>query len=281
MEIIVSGLKGGHSGVEIDKGRGNACQLMGRVLYRIRKSIPFSLCRIEGGLKDNAIPREARAVILVPEGECGKMESMVKELTKELQYEFRITDPDVVVSCEKCVVPNTQAMTRVSTSDVIAALMNLPGGIQRMSFEIENLVETSLNLGIMKTEGRQVSFSFSVRSSVGTEKRALVDQIACLMEQLGGTVSCSGEYPAWEYCPDSSLRDLMVEIYEEQYGEKPVIQALHAGVECGIFTSKLQGLDCVSFGPDMKDIHTPKESMDVASVKRTWEYTLEILKRLK
>lgn len=280
MEIIISGLKGGHSGTEIDKGRGNACQLMGRALYRIRKSIPFSLCRIEGGLKDNAIPREARAVILVPKGECGEMETMVKELTKELQYEFRITDPDVVVFCEKCDFPNTQAMTGVSTSDVIAALVNLPGGIQRMSFEIENLVQTSLNLGIMKTEGQQVSFSFSVRSSVETEKRALVDQITCLMEQLGGTVTCSGEYPAWEYCPDSSLRNLMVEIYEEQYGEKPVIQALHAGVECGIFTSKLPGLDCVSFGPDMKDIHTPKESMDVASVKRTWEYTLEILKRL-
>ena len=198
-----------------------------------------------------------------------------------MQYEIRSTDPDVVVSCEKCAFPKTQAMTGVSTSDVIAAIVNLTGGIQRMSFEIENLVQTSLNLGIMKTEGQQVSFSFSVRSSVETEKRALVDQITCLMEQLGGTVTCSGEYPAWEYCPDSSLRDLMVEIYEEQYGEKPVIQALHAGVECGIFTSKLPGLDCVSFGPDMKDIHTPKESMDVASVKRTWEYTLGILKRLR
>lgn len=281
MEIKVTGLKGGHSGVEIDKGRGNACQLLGRVLYTIRKSIPFALCRIEGGLKDNAIPREARAEILVSGEVRKKIENMAGEITKVFQHEFRITDPDVKVSCEDSDASYVHAMTEVSTSDVIAALMNLPGGIQRMSFEIEGLVQTSLNLGIMTTEEGQVSFSFSVRSSVETEKKALVDQMENLMDKLGGTVSCSGEYPAWEYCPDSSLRDLMVEIYEEQYGEKPIIQALHAGVECGIFAGKLPGLDCVSFGPDMKDIHTPKESMDVASVKRTWEYTLEILKRLK
>ncbi len=279
--IQVAGLQGGHSGVEIDKGRGNACQLLGRVLYTIQKEIPFALCTIEGGLKDNAIPREAKADILVPSGNEIQIQEIVKCLTAQLQNEFRITDSSVTVSCKESDNSYETAMTDVSTREVIAALLNLPGGIQRMSFDMEGLVQTSLNLGIMKTEEHQVSFSYSVRSSVETEKNALVDQMTCLMEELGGSVTCSGEYPAWEYRQDSPLRDLMTEVYEEQYGKKPVIQALHAGVECGIFAGHLPGLDCVSFGPDMKDIHTPKESMDVASVKRTWDYTLEILKRLK
>ena len=123
--------------------------------------------------------------------------------------------------------------------------------------------------------------TFSVRSSVESEKRALLDQIACLTKTLGGTVTTNGDYPAWEYLENSPLRDLMCRIFEEQYGRKPIVEALHAGVECGIFAGKIPELDCVSFGPDMKDIHTPKESMDVESVKRTWEYLLEILKQLK
>lgn len=150
-----------------------------------------------------------------------------------------------------------------------------------MSADVEGLVQTSLNLGILKTEEDEVSFSFAVRSSVETEKEELVNRISCLVTELGGTVSCMGEYPAWEYRQDSPLRDRMVEVFEEQYGRKPVVQAIHAGVECGLFAGKLPGLDCVSFGPDMKDIHTPKESMDVESVQRTWNYTLEVLRRLR
>ena len=150
-----------------------------------------------------------------------------------------------------------------------------------MSFDIPGLVQTSLNLGIMITKQEEVSFSFSVRSSIGSEKEELVQRIQCLMEALGGSVTCTGAYPAWEYRQDSPLRDLMIQIYQEQYGEKPVVEALHAGVECGLFAGKLPGLDCVSFGPDMDDIHTPKESMNVESVRRTWKYVLEILRRLK
>lgn len=282
LEIQVSGLQGGHSGVEIDKGRGNACQILGRTLYTLQKTVPFALLSLEGGLKDNAIPREARAEIVVPEEENVVMvQECLKKLSQQLQHEYQITDPGVKVTCMPGDGKGYQVMNSSSTKRVTTALLNLPGGIQRMSFDMEGLVQTSLNLGIMKTEEQQVTFSYSVRSSVESEKDALVDQIVCLMEQLGGTVLCVGEYPAWEYRQVSPLRELMSEIFEEQYGRKPVIQALHAGVECGIFAGELPGLDCVSFGPDMKDIHTPKESMDVESVKRTWEYLLEILKRLR
>ena len=133
----------------------------------------------------------------------------------------------------------------------------------------------------MITKQEEVSFSFSVRSSIGSEKEELVQRIQCLMEALGGSVTCTGAYPAWEYRQDSPLRDLMIQIYQEQYGEKPVVEALHAGVECGLFAGKLPGLDCVSFGPDLTDIHTPRERMHIASVQRTWKLLCEVLKRSK
>jgi dipeptidase D len=199
--------------------------------------------------------------------------------------EYALTDSEISLVTEELSTEESTntftAMTEETTSKVIAALVNLPGGIQKMSFAIPNLVQTSLNLGILKTLENEVSFSFAVRSNVGTEKQELVSRITCLMESLGGFVTCSGEYPAWEYRQDSPLRELMIQIFEKQYGYQPEVEALHAGVECGLFAGKLPGLDCVSFGPDMDDIHTPKESMKVDSVKRTWDYILEILRCLK
>ena len=279
IRLTVTGLMGGHSGVEIDKGRANACRLLGRTLFTLKDSCHFRLLRLDGGLKDNAIPREATALLLCEDGDG---ERVIRELEKVYQNEYRQTDPSICLVWESTGTKMGQrAMTQHSTDDVIAALVNLPGGIQRMSFDIPGLVQTSLNLGIMITREEEVSFSFSVRSSIGTEKEELVQRIRCLMEALGGSVTCTGAYPAWEYREDSPLRELMIQIYEEQYGEKPVVEALHAGVECGLFAGKLQGLDCVSFGPDMDDIHTPKESMNVDSVRRTWDYVIEILRRLR
>lgn len=280
--VKVDGLQGGHSGVEIDKGRGNACQIMGRVLYQLQKQCHIHIQNIEGGLKDNAIPRVAQTLILVPQDKKDLCEKCIEQISAELIHELAVTDADVKVSL---LWENDNAkvfvMNEETTAKVITALVNLPGGIQKMSFSIPGLVQTSLNLGIVRTKAEEVEISFSVRSSIESEKDALVQQITCLAESLGGKVSCEGEYPAWEYREDSPLREMMIRVYEEQYGKKPTIQALHAGVECGIFSNRLPGLDCVSFGPDMKDIHTPKESMDVASVARTWKYTLEILKQLR
>lgn len=277
--LVVMGLQGGHSGMEIDKGRGNACQLLGRTLYELKQKCDYRLNGMKGGLKDNAIPREAEAELILLEKDG---EKVIRAMEQVYQKEYSVTDPQVKLLWEEEEDPESQtAMTEEATAKAVTALVNLPGGIQRMSFDIPGLVQTSLNLGIMRTDDTEISFSFSVRSSVGTEKAELVQRIRCLMEALGGSVSCTGEYPAWEYRQESALRDLMVQIYEEQYGEKPLVEALHAGVECGLFADKLPGLDCVSFGPDMDDIHTTKESMNVESVRRTWKYVLEILKRLK
>lgn len=290
INLKISGIEGGHSGVEIIKQGANADKILGRILYDISKQLPIHLISISGGNKDNAIPKKAEATIaLYAQNDLDILNKLIQNENEILSHEYSHSDPDISVSYE--VISNDLAdtiavMTDEDTTKVIAALNLLPNGIRKMSQDIEGLVQTSLNLGIMNTiKGNNhdgyICFSFSVRSSVKTEKEYLINQIECLMNSLGGTVELSGEYPAWEYRKDSPLRDIMVDVFKEQYGHEPIIQALHAGLECGIFNEKLPGLDCVSFGPDMKDIHTSNESMSVESVARTWDYILEILKRLK
>lgn len=283
VDIKLSGLTGGHSGVEIDKGRANACKLLGRTLYRLYNNLPFGIISIDGGLMDNAIPRDASAQILLSEDKnLSDLENTVRELNEVYKKEYQLTDSNIKLDiCNKKPAASVSVMTSGTTEAVITALVSLPNGIQRMSGDIKDLVQTSLNLGILSSTETEVVYSFAVRSSVESEKEELVERIKCLIEALGGTISCSGDYPAWEYRKDSPLRELMIKIYEEQYGNKPIVQAIHAGVECGILSGKLAGLDCVSFGPDIKGAHTPKESLSAESALRTWKYLLEILKRLK
>lgn len=285
MSINISGLLGGHSGVEIDKNRANANILFGRILYTLNKKLSFNLVSIEGGLKDNAIVKTAVAVIAVNESDIQTVKDCVSHLESLFKHEYVVSDPDIKVAAEITDSSSEAAandmMDNISTNRVIAALVNMPYGIQGMSSNIEGLVESSLNLGILKTTDTEVVLSYCVRSNIASRKQEMLDKITSLTELLSGYVTLTGDYPAWEYRQDSPLRDLMKDIFTEQYGREPVIQALHAGVECGLFAGKIPDLDCVSFGPDMKDIHTTNESMDVESVKRTWEYTLEILKRLK
>lgn len=276
--LKISGLTGGHSGVEIDKGRSNANQLMGRLLNELSKALPYSLISVNGGLKDNAIPREATAEIVVEASAA--VQAVVEKYNNIFASEYRSVDPELSARAIIGEEGRFKAVDNDSKKRMIAALVNLPGGIQRMSADIPGLVQTSLNMGILKTAGSEMLMSFSARSSVATEKEELVSRLGNLMDLLGGTVECAGDYPAWEYVPDSRLRNVMIEVFEEQYGHKPEVTAIHAGLECGLFAGKLPELDCVSFGPDMKDIHTPKETMDVASVQRTWKYLLGVLKRL-
>ena len=286
LELRAGGLNGGHSGVEIDKGRANANQVLGRILFAIKEKMKFGLMEVNGGLKDNAIPREAAAKLMIADRNWDEFQELISEYNKILANEYRNTDKDIHLTVRQasCDMEHNMENTRIMSYEcmfrVITALVNLPGGIQKMSHDIDGLVQTSLNMGILATRD-DVVLSFSVRSSLGSEKEELVAKLRCLTESLGGYVSCTGDYPAWEFRQNSELRKLMSEIYEEQTGRKPVIQALHAGVECGLFADKIPDLDCVSFGPDIKDIHTPAECMDIASVERTWNFLLEILKRLK
>ena len=281
--LTLGGLLGGHSGQEIDKGRANASVEMGRVLYTLLETVSFQLISVDGGLKDNAIPRECVSTILLDsDGDVRELLKQAEVLQEQLAHEYAKTDPDIKLSLELAPEQKqTTVYTYESTSKVITALFTMPNGIQHMSFTTPGLVETSLNLGILTSNLREVKLSYSVRSSVASRKEALLKHLICLAESLGGYVDTEGDYPAMEYREISPLRELMIRVFREQYGREPVLQAIHAGVECGIFADKIKDLDVISFGPDLKDIHTPKETMDIESAKRTWEYLLAILKEMK
>lgn len=278
LEIKISGLTGGHSGAEIGKGRANADMLLGRLLLQLDREALYRLVEVEGGTKDNAIPREARALVITPEPE--KFQAGAAAFGKTVQEEHRVTDPGLQVTVEP---GNTEElpMDRLSTEKVQCLLTSLPSGVQAMSPELAGMVQTSLNLGILYTEKEQVCAGLLVRSSVESQKEMVAERIEGLLRQLGGQTVRAGDYPGWAYRTDSPLRDLFVQAYREQYGKEPKVEAIHAGVECGMFAAKLPGLDCISLGPTLTEIHTYRETMHIASVQRTWKLLLEVLKRMK
>ena len=278
VRITVGGLEGGHSGVEIHKGRGNADLLLGRVLAAAARETDLRLVSVQGGGKDNAIPREAVAVLKAADSR--EVLAVAEEMDKALKNEYRVTDGGVYVTAEKAECAQLP-MDEGSTKRILTFLSCAPDGVQAMSADIPGLVQTSLNLGILKTEEGEVSAAFALRSSVESQKVMLVHRLERLMDALGGSTEAVGDYPAWAYRADSPLRDLMTEVFTEQYGHAPKIEAIHAGLECGLFAGKLPGLDCVSIGPDLTEIHTTREKMHIASVQRVWNMVTEVLRRMK
>ena len=277
LTITVGGLAGGHSGVEINKGLGNSNLLMGRVLYAASKRAELRLVHVSGGLKDNAIPRETVATLVTADPET--VRAVCSEMDAVLKNEYRVTDPDVFVTAAEgeAALP----MDGETTRKAICFLNAIPNGVQTMSAEIPGLVQTSLNLGILTTTEKELCGVSCVRSSVDSQKRMLVDRICCFAETLGARVEVQGDYAGWAFRPESPLRDLLVEVFTEQYGRQPKIEAVHAGLECGVLISKMPGLDCVSLGPDLTEIHTVREKLHIASVQRLWNLVTETLKRMK
>ena len=280
-EITVSGLQGGHSGSEIDKNRANATLLLGRFLFEAREKGQYVLAELEGGQKDNAIPRAARALILADRDTGEKIRKFAEEFTADLRKEYTGSDEGITVAAEDKGEGREPALHPVSLEKVLFFLIHYPNGIQKMCGYMEGLVETSCNLGITRLTPESLQCSASVRSSVATEKKALADKIAYLTEFLGGEYKADGDYPSWEYKQDSRLRPYMVDIYEKLFHTKPEVRVIHAGLECGLFYEKIPGLDCVSLGPDMKDIHTTEEQLSISSVQKVWEYLIEVLKNMK
>ena len=278
LRVQVEGLTGGHSGAEIHKGRANASMLLGQLLLAMAAETELRLVSADGGLKDNAIPVAAEAVVAAADGR--KAKAAAERMAACFQVEYRRSDPMLTVTAEETAAA-WLPMDAASTERTLCLLACAPNGVQTMSQDIHGLVQTSLNLGILKTEENAVTASFCIRSSVDSEKEMLKDRLACLLAQLGGRVSFSGEYPGWAYRPDSPLRELMTEVYREQYGREPKVEAIHAGLECGLLAGKLPGLDCVSIGPDLLEIHTPREKMSISSVQRVWAFVREVLKRSK
>lgn len=276
-KITIDGLLGGHSGVEIHKGRANSNVLMGRLLYKISNSTDMRIISVNGGLKDNAIPRETVAEVVVTDDSV--LNNICVEMCNLLKREYATADPEIKVT----IIPtkNTIALDYESTKKIICMLCCAPNGVQEMSADIDGLVQTSLNMGILKTTDTQVTMSFCVRSSITSQKEMLSDGLESLMNNLGGRTIVSGDYPGWAYRKESPLRELMVEVFSEQYGHEPQIEAIHAGLECGLFAGKIPELDCISFGPDLKDIHTYSERVYISSVQRVWKMVVEVLKRMK
>ena len=277
VKLTVEGLQGGHSGVEIHKKRTNANKVMGELLSRVQKLMPVCITSLQGGAKDNAIPRSCTVTLVA----LGMYIERINEVTAQLEKEIReqFDEPHVRIYGDDVDALGGNALTTECSSKVIALLCAAPNGVQAWSEDISGLVQTSLNLGVVRM-AEQLSLTFAVRSSVNREKRELLDQLKTLAEFHGGGYSEMGDYPAWEYKKDSHLRDTMVRIFREQFHKEPEVVAIHAGLECGLLSEKLPGLDCVSIGPDMHDIHTSREKLEIDSTRRTWEFLLEVLKAL-
>ena len=277
VKLTVEGLKGGHSGVEIHQNRANANKVMGEFLSRVQQMMPLSITSISGGSKDNAIPRSCTVNLVALGMGLERINDVAAQLEQEIREQY--DEPDVIIRGDDVDAFGGNAIPTEQTAKIIALLCAAPNGVQKMSQDIEGLVQTSLNLGIVNS-GEEVKFVFSVRSSVNDEKVALLARLKELADFNDAGYSQMGDYPAWEYRADSPLRDLAVSTYEKMFGTAPQVVAIHAGLECGLLSEKLPGLDCISFGPQMHDIHTSREKLEIKSVERTWNFLLEMLKNL-
>lgn len=279
--LSVRGLKGGHSGMEINKGRGNSNKILGRILYDISNEIDFSLREINGGAKTNAIPREADAILMIDSRDKSKLEEKVTQWNAILKNELRTPDPDINILLEKTGEKIQRVFSSKTRDNAIASLILIPNGIQSMSMDIPGLVESSVNLGVVVTTDSAVEFQSSVRSSVKSLKYSILNQARVVAKVLGAELEAFSDYPEWQYNPDSRLRALFQRVYKDKFGKEPEITAIHAGVECGLFAEKMKGLDMISFGPNIYDVHTPNEHLSISSTQRTWEYLLAVLKEIK
>ena len=280
MQIKISGLKGGHSGMDIIKERGNSNKILGRILKHLLNNVEYSLCEMNGGSKNNAIPREAEAVIMVADGDLVKAKELVLEFAKLVKNELKAQDAGLNIEVQE-VAAVSKVFTKESTEKAVNLLYLYPSGIYSKSTEIEGLVESSTNLGVLTTTEGFVEYDSAVRSSVPSLKEEIVLRSKTIVNLLGGELECTSGYPAWEYNPDSKIREICQSVHKEMYGKEAEIVAIHAGVECGLFNEKLGNLDMISFGPNLYDVHTPEEHMSISSVKNCYEYLLNILKAVK
>ena len=277
VRLTVEGLQGGHSGVEIHKNRANANKVMGEFLRRVQELMPLCLTKLSGVSKDNVITNSCSVTLVA----MGTHLERINDIAEALQAEIRekYDEPTAIVCGDDVDALGGNALSTESSAQVIKLLCEVPNGVQVWSQDIPGLAQTSLNLGVAQLE-RELRLTFAVRSSVNQEKLDLLNKLRGIAEEFGGTYSETGNYPAWEYRKDSNLRDTMVKVYQLMFGKAPEVVAIHAGLECGIISDKLPGLDCVSIGPDMQDIHTSRERLNIASTERTWNFLLEVLKSL-
>lgn len=276
--VAVKGLQGGHSGADIHRERGNALYLLARILYHASKETKLRIASFHGGTVENAIPREAFAEVILDGADVSGFIEDIKKAEADLKAEYGSRDAGIFVEITEDVEDAYAVYTDATTENLLHLLVAAPVGVQAMSQDVPGLVETSLNLGVVESDDKAVTVQYSVRSSVESAKVALIEKLEILFGMVGASFKTSGEYPGWAYRVDSPLRDKMVRVYEEMFAVKPEIQAIHAGLECGLFLGKQPDLDCISFGPNMYSIHTTEEKLSISSTKRTWEFLIAVLR---
>jgi dipeptidase D len=279
LKLSVTGLCGGHSGCEIHLGRGNANKIMNRILWTCQQSgADFEVASINGGSLRNAIPRESFAVLNV--GSESEFKKSVNEIANTIKTELAKTETGLTIELEASEASESVLEPALQRS-LLAAIYASPCGVIRMSDQVDGLVETSTNLSLINIDSQRGSIEFLSRSSVETAKTDVTNQIDATFSGIAATVTHSGDYPSWTPNADSKTLNLMKQIYREMFDQDAVVNAVHAGLECGIIGSHYPGLDMVSFGPTIKNPHSPDEKCHIASVEKYWRYMLEVLKRIE
>jgi len=281
-KISVKGLIGGHSGMEINKERGNAIKLLGRFLMDLKNASNYKINSINGGAQNNAIPREAHAVILFSEEEKAAVLEKISQWDSIFRNELSGIDPDVNLFMEILDSKVDKVFTESTSVKAAQMLVLIHNGIKTMSMSIPGLVQSSTNIGVITTSEENVVLDSAVRSSVKTLKTAICDEGVALAVLAGASIEFASDYPEWQYNPDSEIRNVFMNVYNGMFGKMPEIAAIHAGLECGLFSDKFGGkIDLISFGPNLYDVHTPKEHLSISSTERMWDFLTAVLKELK
>ena len=279
-KIHLSNFNGGHSGMEINLGRGNANQQLCRFLWMMWKDYDLELSKIDGGGLANAIPREAYAIVGIAQDKIEEFEKEVIKFNDMLHAEFLLSEtPDFKFVIEDIASPS-EVIDSLDAVQLISAVFSCPNGVQGMSKAVEGLVETSCNLASIKLDGKKITVTVHQRSSVDSRRDEIADRVKALFEMIGYKVSFDDAYVGWAPNPDSVLLHKAIESYKSLFGKAPKVEALHAGLECGLFLEKMPDLDMISFGPTLKDIHSPSEKAYIPSVQEFWKYLCDLLKRL-
>ncbi|MEA5112318.1 Cytosol non-specific dipeptidase [bioreactor metagenome] len=276
-KINVSGLKGGHSGLDIPLGRGNSCKIITRLLWHGVQKHRLRLSSLEAGNMRNAIPREGHATVTIPANEKEKFEKCMLSFAETIKAELSVTEPGLQITAASTAMPD-YLMDADTQNRMLRAVYGCPNGVIRMSDTMEGLVETSTNLSIVKTEGETVKVTCLLRSSVNSAKTDLTHMMGSIFELAGAKVEFDGEYPGWKPNPDSAILKAMQDVYNTRFGKVPEIKAIHAGLECGLLGAVYPGWDMISFGPTIRYPHSPDEKVNIASVEKFWIYLTETLK---
>lgn len=277
--IDVKGLKGGHSGMDIPLGRGNANKILNRILYKANKSLDLRLADIQSGSLRNAIPREGFAVVTIPNSQTGEFKTYFDELVPLMKSELARTEPDMEVACVETEIP-AKVIDEKTSNNLIKALYGFPNGVIRMSDAMEGLVETSTNLAVVKKQEGFIDIGSLQRSSVESAKEDLANMIRCVLELAGAEVVHEGAYPGWNPNIDSPILKTMQDVYNKKWGKVPEIKAIHAGLECGIIMENYPNLDTISFGPTIRFPHSPDEKVNIKTVGMFYDFLIETLKNI-